>query len=52
MSNDYSRRCDTFQLMSGLSQASMVDVLLKHVHKLAAFYSVFPRLTKIMLKVL
>ncbi|WAR15730.1 NOC2L-like protein, partial [Mya arenaria] len=41
---------DVLQLMTGLSESNMVNVLLKHVHRLIAFYACFPKLTKLMLK--
>ncbi|XP_045162524.2 nucleolar complex protein 2 homolog isoform X2 [Mercenaria mercenaria] len=41
---------DVLKLMSDLSEANMVNVLLKHVHKLVAYYATFPKLTKTVLK--
>jgi len=37
--------------MTGLSETNMVDVLLKHIHRLVPFYACFPKINKYMLKV-
>ncbi|XP_052284319.1 nucleolar complex protein 2 homolog [Dreissena polymorpha] len=41
---------DVLQLLTGLSQSGMIDVLLKHIHKLVVFYACYPKVAKIMLK--
>ncbi|XP_060551648.1 nucleolar complex protein 2 homolog, partial [Ruditapes philippinarum] len=41
---------DVLKLLTDLSEANMVNVLLKHVHKLVAYYATFPKLTKAVLK--
>ncbi|XP_060066445.1 nucleolar complex protein 2 homolog isoform X2 [Ylistrum balloti] len=38
------------KLVSELSEPTMVNVILKHIHKLVAFYSCFPKIAKVMLK--
>ncbi|XP_062590442.1 nucleolar complex protein 2 homolog [Saccostrea cucullata] len=37
-------------LLGEMSESAMLNVILKHVHRLVAFYSVFPKLTKLMMK--
>lgn len=34
-----------------MTESTMLNVILKHVHRLVAFYSVFPKLVKLMMKV-
>ncbi|XP_069119498.1 nucleolar complex protein 2 homolog [Argopecten irradians] len=38
------------KLVSELSEPTMINVILKHIHKLVAFYSCFPKVAKVMLK--
>ncbi|XP_033724823.1 nucleolar complex protein 2 homolog [Pecten maximus] len=38
------------KLVSELSEPTMINVILKHIHKLVAFYSCFPKIAKVMLK--
>ncbi|KAK3575974.1 hypothetical protein CHS0354_037340 [Potamilus streckersoni] len=38
------------QLMTHLSDASMVNVILKHIHRMVGYYACFPKLTKLMMK--
>ncbi|XP_061162490.1 nucleolar complex protein 2 homolog [Saccostrea echinata] len=37
-------------LLGEMSESAMLNVILKHIHRLVAFYSVFPKLTKLMMK--
>lgn len=39
------------QLLGEMTESTMLNVILKHVHRLVAFYSVFPKLVKLMMKV-
>lgn len=39
------------QLLGEMTESAMLNVILKHVHRLVAFYSVFPKLVKLMMKV-
>ena len=39
------------QMVSVITQASMLDVLLKHVYQLLAFFAHFPKVVKVLLKV-
>ena len=39
------------QLSGELSEASMVHIVLRHIHKLAVCYAAFPKLSKVFLKV-
>ncbi|KAK3105217.1 hypothetical protein FSP39_020001 [Pinctada imbricata] len=41
---------DLLQLLGELSEASMLNVILKHIHRLIAFYACFPKLSKTMMK--
>nr|XP_011436218.2 nucleolar complex protein 2 homolog [Crassostrea gigas] len=37
-------------LLGEMTESTMLNVILKHVHRLVAFYSVFPKLVKLMMK--
>ncbi|XP_022339464.2 nucleolar complex protein 2 homolog [Crassostrea virginica] len=37
-------------LLEEMTEAAMLNVILKHVHRLVAFYSAFPKLIKLMMK--
>ncbi|KAL4221400.1 Nucleolar complex protein 2 [Mactra antiquata] len=41
---------DVIQLMSSLSETKMVDVLLKHIHRMVVYYACFQKHTKTVLK--
>ncbi|XP_056022253.1 nucleolar complex protein 2 homolog isoform X2 [Ostrea edulis] len=37
-------------LLGEMSESTMLNVILKHIHRLVTFYSTFPKLTKLMMK--
>ncbi|KAL3861058.1 hypothetical protein ACJMK2_007144 [Sinanodonta woodiana] len=41
---------NVLQLMTQLSDASMVNVMLKHIHRMVGYYACFPKLTKLLMK--
>ena len=40
------------QLLEEMTEAAMLNVIMKHIHRLVAFYSAFPKLIKLMMKVI
>lgn len=47
----FTKSVKFFQLTGELSEAGMINVVLKHIHKLVVCYAGFPKLSKAFMKV-
>ncbi|XP_046562376.1 nucleolar complex protein 2 homolog [Haliotis rubra] len=45
-----SYMADLLTLLSALSDAAMLNVILKHIHKLVSMYAMFPKLARLLMK--